>query len=362
MSIASPARGTVANCQDANPFVSVIIPAYDPTAFVPQAVASALGQTWAAREVILINDGASDRDGFERAISHFRTEITYIWQPNGGPGAARNAGLRVARGALVAFLDGDDHWDPDFLREQVAILVADPGLDLVYCDAWICGDSPLAGRRFTDLSPSRGPVTVASLLTCACTVITSAVVARTEAVRAAGGFTASLRRGQDFDLWLRLAQRGARIAYQRKALVYRRLHPQNLSADPIAEHQRVINVLTQPLWSELEAPERALVARRLAYHRGALALVHAKRAIAEGRFDRAREHLTKAAAASRAWKLHAVRLALRVAPGLLRRAYVRRAAPGIRPAAGTTGTPAAPSPPPSSVAAARTVAEPPPAS
>jgi hypothetical protein len=73
---------------------------------------------------------------------------------------------------------------------------------LVYCDAWICGDSPLAGRRFMDLLSSRGAVTVT---TCACTVITSAEVARTDARRAVGGFNGSLRRGQDFDLWLRLA-------------------------------------------------------------------------------------------------------------------------------------------------------------
>ena len=127
----------------------------------------------------------------------------------------------------MAFLDSDDYWEPEFLREQLALFATDPSLDVVYSDAWICGESPLAGRRFMDLSPSRGAVTVASLLTCECTVITSAVVARTDIVRAAGGFNAGLRRGQDFDLWLRLARNGAHFGYQRNPLVHRRLHSRN---------------------------------------------------------------------------------------------------------------------------------------
>jgi hypothetical protein len=239
----------------------------------------------------------------------------------------------------------------------MAILQADPNLDVVYSDAWICGDSPLAGRRFMELSPSRGAVTVASLLTCDCTIITSAVVARTRTIRAAGGFNASFRRGQDFDLWLRLARRGARIAYHRKPLVHRRVHTLNLSADPIAEHQRVIDVLTQPEWREAAAPERALVDRRLAYHRGALALVRAKRAIVERRFDIARQQLREAARVHPRWKIKAVCLALRLAPQTLRRVWLRQAGSGTRRAAKTIDMPAVPWPLPSQVVAARTSVE-----
>jgi hypothetical protein len=84
-------------------------PAHEPAGFAPQEFASALGQTWPPRAVVLINDGSPNGDGFERGIAPFRTQITYIWQPNGGPGGARNAGLRLARGAFVAFLGADDY-------------------------------------------------------------------------------------------------------------------------------------------------------------------------------------------------------------------------------------------------------------
>ena len=339
--------------EDHTPLVSVIIPAYAAVHFVPHAVVSALQQTWRAREVILVNDGSPAEDDLERAIANLRPRITYIWQNHGGPGAARNAGLAAARGQFVAFLDSDDWWDPEFLREQMALLQADPSLELVYSDAWICGDSPLAGRRFMEVSPSRGPVTVASLLTCDCTIITSAVVARAATIRAAGGFNASFRRGQDFDLWLRLARRGARMAYHQKPLVHRRLHALNLSADPVAEHQRAIDVLTHRQWHDLPAPDRSLVDRRLAYHRGALALVHAKRAIVERRFDAARQHLGEAARMHPRWKLKAACLALRVAPQTLRRVWLRRVGLRTRRAAETRDMPAAPWQQPSQVAAAR---------
>jgi hypothetical protein len=83
---------------------------------------------------------------------------------------------------------------------------------MVYADARMTGDTPFAGRTFMDTTPSVGPVTFRSLLSQQCTVLTSSVVARRDILEAAGRFDASLRRGQDFDLWIRLAHRGCRIA------------------------------------------------------------------------------------------------------------------------------------------------------
>ena len=263
----------------------------------------------------------------------------------------------MAGGAFVAFLDSDDYWAPGFLEEQLELFARVPTLDLVYCDAWICGDSPLASRRFMELSPSDGPATLAALLTCKCTVVTSGVLARADVLRAAGGFDPILRRGQDFDLWLRLARRGARLGYQRKPLVYRRVHDRNLSADPIVEHQRVIDVLTLPRWCTLSAAEDALVAQRVAWHRGALALESGKRALANGRFAEARAHLATAAAVSNGWKLRVARLAIAVTPHMFRVLSLRRTVRGTRRAAETTNTALGPSAPPVQSAAACNLAE-----
>jgi hypothetical protein len=313
--------------------VSVIIPAFEAVGFLPDAIGSALAQTSPAEEVIVINDGSPASDDIERIVADFQPHVRYVRQQNGGPGAARNAGLARARGTLVAFLDADDYWAPDFLRAQLGLFDADPALELAYCDAWLCGDPRLAGRRFMELSPSRGRVTFASLLTSECNVLTSGVVARTSTLRAARGFDSALRRGQDFDLWLRLARDGVRMSYRRAPLVYRRLHDGNVSC--VAKHERVIRVLSLPRWSALAAAERALVEQRLARHRAALALEHGKQAILEGRFAEARRCLASAIPGPPTWKLAAARLALTLAPGLLRRLSARRAARDRSSAEGT---------------------------
>jgi hypothetical protein len=268
---------------------------------------------------------------------------------------ARNAGLAIARGDLVAFLDADDWWSPDHLAAQVDFLAHREDCDVVYADAVIVGDSPYAGRRFMDFTPSTGDATFAALLSAACTVITSAVVARRAALAAVGGFDTALRRGQDFDLWLRLAHAGHRIGYHRRPLVFRRLHGANLSGDAIAEHERVIGVLKRPRWTALGDAERAPLDARLAMHEAALALEHGKRSLLDGDFATASDRFTRASAVLGGRKLQLIRLAMRTAPWLVRAAYARRAASDRSRPAGTTPTAAAPSPPRPPVAAARTI-------
>ncbi len=85
---------------------SVIVPAFNVQAFIVEAVESALSQTYAELEVIVVNDGSTDETA--RVLEPFRDRITYVEQPNRGLGAARNRALREARGELIALLDGDD--------------------------------------------------------------------------------------------------------------------------------------------------------------------------------------------------------------------------------------------------------------
>jgi glycosyltransferase involved in cell wall biosynthesis len=336
--------------------VSVIIPAYEAIVFLRQAIESALSQTRPPLEVIVVNDGSPDTLALEAEISTLRPRITYIRQENGGPGAARNAALACARGDYAAFLDADDWWEPDLLERQLARFERDPALDLVYCDGWIGGDTPLAGRRFMELSPSAGEATFEALLTCRCTVMTSGAIARMATLRAADGFDASLRRGQDFDLWLRLARSGARIGYQHAPLVHRRVHSHNLSGDATTENQRVIDVLSKPCWRDLPIGDRVLVERRVATHRATLDLQAGKTAIAAGDFAIARARLAAAASVDRRFKLWLVRAALALAPRVLRYAAARRSASGKSPAAPATDSRCVPSGSPPPAAAGRNAA------
>lgn len=113
--------------------VSTIIPAYNAVATIARAVESALAQNYDAQEIIVVNDGSTD--GTDSVVETFGAKLVAINQPNRGRAAARNAGLAVARGEYVAFLDADDDWIAHKLAAQIPILDADSGCVLVYSDA-----------------------------------------------------------------------------------------------------------------------------------------------------------------------------------------------------------------------------------
>ena len=314
-------RGTEPHRQDsATPAVSVVVPTYCSSHHIADALHSIFRQSFRQFEVIVVNDGTPDRSELEAALTPFRCGIHYISQANAGPAAARNAGIRAARGPFVAFLDVDDRWDPDFLREQMKVFEEDPTCDLVYADALICGRSPLAGKRFMSTSPSRGPVTVESLLRQQCNVILSGVVARTAALIAVGLFDESLRRGQDFDLWLRLAAHGYRLTYQQKVLVQRYEQLAGVPDEAVADMERVIMVLRKAARTlPLSRSEAAALERRLQWATDRLEIEQAKREVVRRRFDAARTHL--AALTRKTLKTRIAFALLGVAPELLR-AYV----------------------------------------
>ncbi|MGH9369931.1 MAG: glycosyltransferase family 2 protein [Vicinamibacterales bacterium] len=304
--------------------VSVIIPAFRAAGYIAETLSSVFRQSYDDVEVIVVNDGSPDTPQLIDAIAAWRDRIVYLEQENGGAGSARNAGLAVARGGLVAFLDADDRWLPGFLDSQVRFLDRHPECDLVYADARLTGDTPLAGRTFMDAAPSEGAVSVRSLLMQKCTVLTSTVVARRAAIEAVGGFDASLRRGQDFDLWLRLAHRGARIDYQREALVERVVRADGLSADSITELERASGVMSH-IRAKLAfgAAERDTLQRRITAIDAALEIERGKRCLRNGRFDLARRHFQQSMALAPHWKVRLVLALMGIAPRTFQRAYMR---------------------------------------
>lgn len=109
--------------------VSVVIPTYNRAHLVPNAVRSVLSTTRDGDEVIVVDDGSTDDT--ERALAPWREHIRYVRVPNGGAGAARNHGVRIATKPLVAFLDSDDEWLPDKLELQRGLMAARP--DILFC-------------------------------------------------------------------------------------------------------------------------------------------------------------------------------------------------------------------------------------
>jgi hypothetical protein len=159
-----------------------------------------------------------------------------------------------------------------------------------------------------------------------CNIVLSTVVTRRSVVVKAGLFDETLRRGQDFELWLRLAWTGARLAYQRVVLAERRVRADGLSGDTISEIERALNVLDRFGRARvLERDVRTALRIRMMALVDQLEIEQGKRRIIEGNFAAAQYHLS--AARERPFKLRMVLLALKVAPRAVRAAYLR-----LRPA------------------------------
>ncbi|HEV2124172.1 MAG TPA: glycosyltransferase, partial [Chloroflexota bacterium] len=256
------------------PTVSIIIPAYQASAYIRDALESVFAQSYRGFEVIVVNDGSPDTPELECALSPYRDRIVYHRQPNRGPSAARNTGIGLARGEFIAFLDSDDQWLPDFLSSQLAYLQADPSLDLVYADATLVGHVMGPVRTFMGKYPSVGSVTVESLLRGTCIVLTSSVVARRASLVSAGLFDESLCGPEDLELWLRLLHRGGNIAYQERILGLYRLHPLSLTS----QHGDYLRSLIEALGKihrehPLSSALRAIVRARIAAFQAELSLI-----------------------------------------------------------------------------------------
>lgn len=303
------------------PVVSIIIPAYNAAEFIGETLDSVFAQSFTRYEVIVINDGSPDTEVLERVLERYPSKLRYLKQGNRGAAAARNTGLRAAEGEFVAFLDADDTWLPGFLDNQIEFLKRSKA-DLVYADALLVGDSPLAGKTFMQVQPSCGEVTPESLLAVKVTVLTSTVLARKEPIFEVGLFDETFRRGHDFDLWLRLAKLEARLAYQREVLAHHRIVESGLSGGTISQLERTLAVLETIISrGGLTASEDVALQVNRRNTLRQLALENGKEKLLRKDFAGALRSFDEAKGFRQGWKLVLVCLALRIAPEILWRIY-----------------------------------------
>jgi glycosyltransferase involved in cell wall biosynthesis len=165
---------------------------------VREAIASVLAQTYQDFELIVVDDGS--RDGTGDVVREF-SGVRYVYQENCGVSAARNRGVALSTGALLAFLDSDDLWQPRKLEAQVAFFTSHP-------DTQICQTEEVWLRNGVRVNPHNkhrkagGDVFARSLYLCL--VSPSAVMLRRELFERVGGFDESLPACEDYDLWLRI--------------------------------------------------------------------------------------------------------------------------------------------------------------
>jgi glycosyltransferase involved in cell wall biosynthesis len=315
-------------CEKAVPLISVIIPAYNVAPYIGETLDSVFAQTFADYEVIVINDGSADTEELERELARFIARVNYVKQENRGASAARNAGLRSARGEFVAFLDADDLWLPSYLDEQIKFIL-ERNCDLACADAEVFSDRSHKDETYMETlmadAPPTGDVTFNGLLSAEQSLITSGVVVRRERVFEAGLFDEALRNSQDFDLWLRLARNGTRIAYQRRVLLRYRSRDNSLSGDEVNVHQRELRVLEKVERSyDLAPAKRAEVVSVIERRKAVLEFELGKLYLARGEFTRARESFGKANRLRRSLRTRLAVWASRIAPKLMQNLYVRR--------------------------------------
>ena len=181
------------------PFFSVIIPVYNRYEQTARAVESVLAQDFTDYELIVVDDGSTDRTGEIGAV--FAGKIRYIKQPNLGVSAARNRGIKLSRSPHIAFLDSDDIWDPRKLSSHRMFIEQHPEIKIHQCDdIWIRN-----GRRVNMSSryiKGEGDIFSDSLQICS--ISPSSVCISRDLFEIYGIFDEKMRVCEDYDLWLRI--------------------------------------------------------------------------------------------------------------------------------------------------------------
>ena len=209
--------------------VSVIIPSFNSSLYIGESIESVLRQTYKNIEIIVVDDGSSDDTCaiLERYAETHPGIFRYFRQQNRGPGAARNTGIRNAKGEYIAFNDADDLWLPQKLEKQVAVLERNSNAVAVYCDIYyIDEDRSILPERKTKLRLPRGRVTLDMFYNYF--MYTSSVVARRSAVERTGGFREDIFVGEDYHYFLRMSYDGE-IDLVDEKLVEKRVLKESLS-------------------------------------------------------------------------------------------------------------------------------------
>jgi glycosyltransferase involved in cell wall biosynthesis len=196
--------------------ISVVIPAFNAEHYVAEAIQSALTQTLAPSEVIVVDDGSTD--GTESVVRGFADTVRYHRQERAGNGAARNRGVELSEGDYVAFLDADDRFVRDKLERQMKVLAADPNVDVVFGHV----------REF--ISPELDPQVAARLRRPAADAPWTApnlMLIRKRSFARVGPFSSDLKVGVTVDWYARALEAELNMFMLSDIVLERRLHSDN---------------------------------------------------------------------------------------------------------------------------------------
>ena len=265
------------------PLVSVIIPTYNRAGLVARAVESVFEQTFRDFELIVVDDGSTDRT--EAALAVYGDGLTLLRQANRGVSAARNRGLAEAKGRLISFLDSDDYWHPKKLAVQVRFFEERQ-------EVLICQTEEVWHRRGRRVNPRNrhrkpsGDVFLDSLKLCL--ISPSAVMMRRELFDLVGLFDEGLPACEDYDLWLRVAARFPVHLIDQALVVKTGGHTDQLSHTTTGLDQYRVQALVKILDSGLLTPAQARAARAELARK---AMIYGQGCLKRGRIEEGRKYL-----------------------------------------------------------------------
>ena len=301
------------------PAVSIIMPAFNVAPYVAAAIRSALVQTYTDFELIVVDDGSKDNTAeIVKSMMREDDRIRMVQQPNRGLAGARNTALRAARGDMLALLDSDDMWEPEFLASQIAILDARPDVDIVTGNGWYL-DGSRHGQLFRPNPDPRPEPVLGSIIGDERSIFIMSVMRR-RVYTAIGAFDEDMRSNEDYDFWLRAAVAGFTFARNDRPLGYYRVRTDSLSASNVRMLRGILHVYRKlgPKIANRPA-ELAILEQQVNRFETELLAAEARLAIEIADFEAAREHLGALHARRGGAALSVAHFMARWAPGTLKR-------------------------------------------
>ena len=215
--------------------ISVIIPTFNCKNYLQRAINSVLSQSFPPTEMIIIDDGSTDNT--KNFIQENYPQIKYIYQENLGPSIARNTGIKYAKSDWICFLDADDEWLPNNLKDKVSIIQNHP--NIVWCAAPYILHYAKEKQKYINFSRAKKKIQFLNVFNDvknfrervkAELISTCGVMIKKNVLFEVGGFDESLKYGEDIDLWFRIALKYPQIGYTEKSsFIYDRNNSNSLT-------------------------------------------------------------------------------------------------------------------------------------
>lgn len=274
------------------PRVSVIVPAYNCARFVDRTVRSALDQTYTDREIIVVDDGSTDKT--REVIARFGDRVRYFYQTNRGVAAARNFALSKASGELVAYLDSDDIWYPQKLKKQVEYLDSNSGHGLIHTDIDVIDEEDqFIHHRFNQKTGREIPQGHCQMeLLRYSHIQTLTVLVRRKYLDQIGNFDERLKGTEDYLQWILVSMEGATLGYVDEPLAKYRWTKGSISSSQrwmCQDLTKMFNILLNEKLLEARGGTQAVKIVRQRLYTIARELAYIERT--EGHHDQARRRL-----------------------------------------------------------------------